>query len=84
MTKHCKEVGSTDICRYLIEYCKAMECWCKRARRDIIDLERAVCELQRKGGPVSDPFICDKGPCGDDRRPSGDPGIPPDPPDWDD
>ena len=76
MTKHCKEVDSTDLCRFLVEYCKEMKKWGKKVRRDIIDLERAVCELQEKAG-VPDPFICDK-------LPGGDPGSPPEPPDWDD
>ncbi len=74
--KPCKDVDSTDICKFLVKYCKEMEKWGKKVRRDIIDLERAVCELQQQAG-VPDDFICDK-------TPGGDPGSPPDPPDWDD
>ena len=74
MARHCKEVDSTDICRGMVEYCKEMKKWGKRVRADIVNLERAVCELQKKAG-VSYDFICDQ---------LGDPGPPPDPPDWDD
>ncbi len=59
MPKKCKDVDSTDICRFLVQYCREMKTWGKKVREDIIALERG------------------------DRKPGGDPGEPPEPPDWD-
>ena len=79
MPKKCKDVDSTDICKFLVKYCKEMETWGKKVRDDIIALERAVNVIEREccDGKVTPTKWGKPG------KPGGDPGPPPEPPDWD-